>query len=167
MACSRRARDIRLRAPSGHRMSQRAAPENKPARGIYPWLSVRLPPGHRAANRRIVRGSRLFYTRFGRTSDETKVAWVARYVPKRHPSRHWALLISASFCVFWAIPSYPLRLILRTMGSFILIFFALLAAARGIADSPTPSGSLASLPDGLYAKITTPRGIIMGKRVQQ
>ena len=71
------------------------------------------------------------------------------------------------FAFFAAIPSYPLRLILRTMGSFILIFFALLAAARGIADSPTPSGSLASLPDGLYAKITTPRGIIMGKRVQQ
>jgi cyclophilin family peptidyl-prolyl cis-trans isomerase len=53
------------------------------------------------------------------------------------------------------------------MRSSILIFFALLAAARGIAASPVPSDSPASLPDGLYAKITTPRGIIIARLFDQ
>ncbi len=51
---------IRLSASSGQRMSQRAAPGSKPARRIQPRLSIRLYPDHRAANRWVVPGSRLF-----------------------------------------------------------------------------------------------------------
>jgi len=47
-------------APSDQRMSQRAAPANNPSRCIYPWLPIRLYPDHRAANRWVVPGSRLF-----------------------------------------------------------------------------------------------------------
>ena len=53
------------------------------------------------------------------------------------------------------------------MRSFIPILFALFTAARGIAASPAPSESTASLPDGIYAKITTPRGIIIARLFDQ
>jgi cyclophilin family peptidyl-prolyl cis-trans isomerase len=53
------------------------------------------------------------------------------------------------------------------MRSFILILFALFTAARGIAASPAPSESPASLPDGIYAKITTPHGIVIARLFDQ
>jgi hypothetical protein len=87
LARTRRPRDIRLSAPSGQRMLQWAAPGNHPARCIYPWLSIRLHPDHRAANRRGRSREPPVFTRFGRTSDETKLARVAGYAPKRLPSR--------------------------------------------------------------------------------
>jgi cyclophilin family peptidyl-prolyl cis-trans isomerase len=49
------------------------------------------------------------------------------------------------------------------MRSFILTLFALLSVARVIAASAEPTASPASLPDGLYAKITTPRGTIIAR----
>jgi hypothetical protein len=41
-------------------MSQPAAPANNPSAMHYPWLLIGLHPDHRAANRWVVRGSRLF-----------------------------------------------------------------------------------------------------------
>jgi len=53
------------------------------------------------------------------------------------------------------------------MRSPVPILFALLAGGLAIAASSSPSGSPASLPDGLYAKITTPRGIIIARLFDQ
>jgi cyclophilin family peptidyl-prolyl cis-trans isomerase len=64
---------------------------------------------------------------------------------------------------FAAIPSSPPALILRTMRSLILILFASLTAGRLMAASPSPSDSPLSLPDGLYAKITTLRGTVIAR----
>jgi hypothetical protein len=46
-------------------------------------------PDHIAANRWGRSREPLVLARFGRTSDETKVARVAGYMPKRLPSRRW------------------------------------------------------------------------------
>jgi hypothetical protein len=35
------------------------------------------------------------FTRFGATSDEAKLVWVARHTPKRLPSRRWAPIRSS------------------------------------------------------------------------
>ena len=59
MACIWRPRDICSSAPSGQRMSQPAAPANNPSAMHYPWLLIGLHPDHRAANRWVVRRSRL------------------------------------------------------------------------------------------------------------
>jgi cyclophilin family peptidyl-prolyl cis-trans isomerase len=53
------------------------------------------------------------------------------------------------------------------MRSLILILFTFLTATRLMAASPSPSDSSLSLPDGLYAKITTPRGIIIARLFDQ
>jgi hypothetical protein len=60
LACIRRPRDICSSAPSGQRMSQRAAPANNPSAMHYLWLLIGLHSNYRAANRWVVRGSRLF-----------------------------------------------------------------------------------------------------------
>jgi cyclophilin family peptidyl-prolyl cis-trans isomerase len=49
------------------------------------------------------------------------------------------------------------------MRSLILILFAFLAAIRVMGSSPSSSDSPLSLPDGLYAKIITPRGTIIAR----
>ena len=53
------------------------------------------------------------------------------------------------------------------MRSLILIFVAFLTGGTLIAASPSPSDSPASLPDGLYGKITTPRGTIIARLFDQ
>jgi cyclophilin family peptidyl-prolyl cis-trans isomerase len=53
------------------------------------------------------------------------------------------------------------------MRSLIVIFVGLLTGGPLIAASPSPSDSPASLPDGLYAKITTSRGIIIARLFDQ
>jgi len=68
---------------------------------------------------------------------------------------------------FAAIPSYRAAVILRTMRLLILFLFAFFTALRGIAAAPAASDSPTSLPDGLYAKITTPRGIIIARLFDQ
>jgi cyclophilin family peptidyl-prolyl cis-trans isomerase len=49
----------------------------------------------------------------------------------------------------------------------LILAFALLTAGISIAVSPAPSESPASLPDGIYAKITTSRGIIIARLFDQ
>jgi cyclophilin family peptidyl-prolyl cis-trans isomerase len=49
----------------------------------------------------------------------------------------------------------------------ILILFALVTSSRVIAASPSPSDTPASLPDGIYAKITTPRGMVIARLFDQ
>jgi hypothetical protein len=85
LECIRRPGDICLIAPSGQRMSQRAAPGNNPARCIYPWLSIRSHPGYRPANRWVVPGSRLFSHVSAGLVMRRKLARVPRYTPKRLP----------------------------------------------------------------------------------
>jgi hypothetical protein len=70
----RRPPDICFSAPSGQRMSQRAAPGNYPARCIYPSLSIRLHADHRACEQMGRSREPPVFARFGRSSDETKVA---------------------------------------------------------------------------------------------
>ena len=53
------------------------------------------------------------------------------------------------------------------MRSLILILFASITASRLMAASPSPSDSPLYLPDGLYAKIITPRGTIIARLFDQ
>jgi hypothetical protein len=56
--------------------------------------SESFTPGRKAANRRVIPGSRLFFARFGRITAETKFARVERFTPKRLPSRRWGNRVS-------------------------------------------------------------------------
>jgi cyclophilin family peptidyl-prolyl cis-trans isomerase len=53
------------------------------------------------------------------------------------------------------------------MRSLIPILFTLFTATGLLAASPSPSDSPLSLPDGLYAEITTPRGTIIARLFDQ
>ena len=69
--------------------------------------------------------------------------------------------------LFAAIRSYLLAYILRQNALILPFSFALFAAGQPISDAASPSDSSSSLPDGLYAKITTQRGTIVARLFDQ